>query len=137
MATRLALRSGVGRGPKAVRKTCQAATKHVSRTKKASPASLVGHLQNSRREVGDLLRLPDCSTRYPSYPFPPEGCQDCTYWLRRQGGRWVTENRKPIFLMFGNTVPHAFFLKRDFPENQNHTTQALFPAGQSDADFEF
>ena len=25
--------------------------------KKASPASLVGHLQNSRREVGDLLRL--------------------------------------------------------------------------------
>lgn len=25
--------------------------------KKARPASLVGHLQNSRREVGNLLRL--------------------------------------------------------------------------------
>ena len=47
------------------------------------------------------------------------------------------ELRKPIFLMFRNKVPQDFLLKTDFPENQNHTGQALFPAGQSDADFEF
>ena len=79
--------------------------------KKASPASLVGHLQNSRREVGDLLRL---LNQIPQLPFPPEGCQDCTYWLRSRGfiahlcavGALATPvaggSPKTDFPMFGN-----------------------------------
>ena len=54
--------------------------------KKDSPASLVGQYASIyRTAVGRSVIYSDCSTRYPSFTFSPEGCQDCTYWLRSRG----------------------------------------------------